>query len=457
MRYGRLGVLLGFALLIAAAVGTASAAGSSKPASLPKATADISPRFTTEGSVAPQFLTNAKTVPHWTFQYTDPTNGVTYPITMAGADPRTSNSTTTIHTVIVPLKLNFVAGNQPVSKLANQGYAGFTATALNHTFDGTSRVNDVLSSPIFSDSFKTPTDMGGDTAQVGDAFLRAQWNKINSGYHTKLVNDAVLPTQTLNVPATKGLAYQRPVGAWDTANLAPTDTITGIADYSWFSSYLQNLLGKLHISATTVPIFLTDNVLLYEGTQNYPNCCVLGYHGAGIPVGRGAGSANGNGSQPVQTFMYAAWATPGTYSGFLPDYLNPSRTAPAPTRGIADIHPLSHEVSEFLDDPFVNNAVQPWQTPTAPQYGCTPVLEVGDPVVGVWFPYDGNTASAPTGTTYYGQYHPEDEVFAQWYGRGGIEPVLGSSWDGRLTFMGPRTTSLGGGFTGFGNYAQGCS
>jgi len=56
----------------------------------------------------------------------------------------------------------------------------------------------------------------------------------------------------------------------------------------------------------------------------------------------------------------------------------------------------------------------------------------------------------------HGQYHPEEEVFAQWYGRGGIEPVLGSSWDGRLTFMGPRTTSLGGGWAGFGSYAQGC-
>lgn len=452
MRYRKLGLLLGLLLVAAAVVGTASASstGPAKP--------DVQAQFTTDGSVAPQFLTNATTVPHWTFQYTDPTNGVTYPITMAGSDPRTSTGTTTIHTVIVPLKLNFTAGNQPVSELNDLGYSGFRATALNATFDGTNRVQDVLDSPIFGSEYTTPADMGGDTTQVGDAFLRAQWNKIGSGYHTTLVNDAVLPTQTLNVPANKGLAYQRPVGAWREANgYGPTNTVTGVADYSWFSSYLQELMGKLQISANTVPIFLTDNVLLYEGHENYLNCCVLGYHGAGMPVGHGSGSASGNGKQPVQTFIYAAWATPGSYSGFLADYTNPARTQPNPTRGIADIHPLSHEVSEFLDDPFVNNAVQPWQTPTAPQYGCTSVLEVGDPVVGVWFPYDGNTASAPTGTTYYGQYHPEDEVFAQWYGRGGIEPVMGSSWDGRLTFMGKRTTSLPGGYAGFGSYAQGCS
>jgi hypothetical protein len=442
-------VLVGLvAVSIAIASASASAPGPSGK--------DVAAEFTTEGSVAPQFLANATTVPHWSWQYTDPTNRVTYPITMVGGDPRSGGSTT-VHTVIVPLKLNFVAGNQPVSQLDDLGYTGFRATALNHTFDGSSRVQDVLSSPIFSESFTTPSIMGGDTAQVGDAFVRAQWNKIGSGYHARLTNDAVLPTQTLDVPAGKGLAYQRPVGAWREANgFGATDTITGVADYKWFSSYLQSLIQSLHISATTVPIFLTDNVLLYEGHENYLNCCVLGYHGAGMPVGRGAGSANGQGVQPVQTFIYAAWTHPGTYSGFLPDYTNPKRTAPSPTRGLADIHALSHEVSEWLDDPYVNNAVQPWLTPTAPQYGCTPVLETGDPVVGVWFPYAGNTAAAPAGATYYGQYHPEDEVEAQWFGRGGVEPVLGSAYGGYLTFMGPLTTGLGGPFAGFGTYAQGC-
>jgi hypothetical protein len=444
-------LLVGLVAVFAATLAASAASGASGSAK-----ADVQPEFTTQGGVPSQFLQNAITIPHWSFQYTDPTNHVTYPITMVGSDPRGGGSTT-VHTVIVPLKMNFVAGNQNVSALDNLGFAGFHATPLNHTFDGSTRVGDVLSSPVFGQSFTTPAIMGGDTAQVGDAFVRAQWNKIGTGYHVKLTNDAVLPTQTLNVPANKGLAYQRPVGAWREANgFGPTDTITGVADYGWFSSYLQSLIQSLHISATTVPIFLTDNVLLYIGHENYLNCCVLGYHGAGMPVGRGAGSANGQGVQSVQTFIYSAWTHPGTYSGFLADYTNPTRTAPSPTRGLADIHALSHEVSEWLDDPYVNNAVQPWLTPTAPQYGCTGVLETGDPVVGVWFPYNGNNAAAPTGTTYYGQYHPEDEVHAQWFGRGGVEPVLGSAYGGYLTFMGPLTTGLGGPFAGFGTYAQGC-
>jgi hypothetical protein len=213
---------------------------------------------------------------------------------------------------------------------------------------------------------------------------------------------------------------------------------------------VQNVIRSLHVSSTTVPIVLTDNVLLYEGHDSYRNCCVLGYHGAAV------GASNGMGDQPVQTYVFSAWLRPGVYSGFLADYTDPNRQAPNPTRGIADIHSLSHELSELLDDPFVNNRVQPWHAVTAPQYGCSDLLETGDPVVGVWFPYDGNNAQAPPGTTYYGQYHPEDEAYAQWFGRGGIESVLGASWNGRLTFMGARTTGLGGSWTTFGTYAHSC-
>jgi hypothetical protein len=211
-------------------------------------------------------------------------------------------------------------------------------------------------------------------------------------------------------------------------------------------------MSSLHVDATTLPIFLTDNVLLYQVT--YDNCCILGYHGSGsgMPNSHGTGSVNGQGNQPVQTYSYAAYTTPGTYSGFETDYTG-RRTAPSPTRGLSDIHALSHEISEWLDDPFTNNAVQPWLTPTAPQYGCTGILEVGDPVVGVWFGLNGNLFD---GAKAYNQWHPEDEVFAQWFGRGGVEAAGYHSYTNRLTFMGARTTSISAAYAGFGSYAQGC-
>jgi hypothetical protein len=75
-------------------------------------------------------------------------------------------------------------------------------------------------------------------------------------------------------------------------------------------------------------------------------------------------------------------------------------------------------------------------------------------VVGDWFPLGPNTTA--DGYDYYGEYHPEEEVFAQWFGHGGVEAAGLNSWDGRLTFMGPRTTSLGGPWADFANYSQGC-
>ena len=350
------------AVLVTLAAALAVGAGSAGAA---KATAKAdNPKFATEGGVAPQFLANARTIPHFTFQYTDPSNGVTYPITMVGSDPRSGN---------------------------------------------------------------------GDTT-VNDAFMRAQFGKIGSGYHVRLQNVKRYATQTINVPASQGVAYNRAA-----AESAGKEATAGIVEDKWFSEKLQNLMNALHVDATTVPIFLTDNVMLYDGT--YDNCCTIGYHGAGMPIGHGAGSASGKGTNPVQTFIYSAWSKPGTYSGFYSDYSG-TRTYPSPTRGIADIHALSHEVAEWLDDPYVNNAVKPWLTPTAPQYGCTGVLETGDPVVGDWFPLAGNTTA--DGYDYYGEYHPEENVFAQWYGHGGLEAAGFHSWDGRLTFMGSRTTSLGG-------------
>jgi hypothetical protein len=450
-RSHRLRLLAPLGLLVVAA-GAVSATAANAFASTPTAVPEGDALFSTQGSVAPQFLTGARTIPHWTFQYTDPSNHVTYTITMAGSDPSHGGSSQ-IHTVIIPLKMNFEAANQDLASLVNQGFVGFVPHIYNHTFDGTAKVAQTLASPQFAD-YSYPSVLGGDSGQGGDVYMRSQFNQIGSGYHVKLVNDAVLPAVTLNVPAEKGIAYERPVPEWRQANgLQNTLDLTGLAESGWFSTELQSLMGSLQIDSTTVPIFLTDNVLLYtKGTSaGYQNCCILGFHGAGMPIGRGAGSANGQGAQPVQTFIYTAYVTPGTYSGFLSDYTG-TRSAPRLTRGLSDIHALSHEVGEFLDDPFVNNAVLPWKSLTATQYPCTGVLEVGDPVVGVWYGLNGNTD-----TNAYGQWHPEDLVFAQWFGHAGVEPAVGASFDGRKTFMGPLNTGISPLYAAtFGGYSPGC-
>jgi hypothetical protein len=424
--FGALVAVVAASALAAAPVTSASAAGSPGGGTGPSNDA----RFATAGSQTPAY--GAKTIPHWSFTYQDPTNGQQYTMTMVGSDPRKGGSTT-VKTEIIPLEFTFVAAGQDLSAVS--ALYGYTAQAQNWDADPTAGTpNDVtktLASPVFA-SNTYPADMGGDTGQYGDAFMRAQFNKIGSSYHVKLSNEAVLPKQSFAVPASQGVAYQRASGA-----------VAGIVESQWFSTNLQQLMGSLQIDPATVPIFLTHNVLLYDGHNNYTNCCTLGYHGAAMPLGHGSGQANGQGNNPVQTFMYAAYTTPNTYSGFSP--------TTSPRRGISDIHALSHEVAEWLDDPFVDNAVQPWKTPTAPQYGCTGVLETGDPVVGVWFPMAGNPDAAANNV-----WHPEDEVNANWFSRNGTSPLGLGSWDGRYTFMGPRTTSIPGGYEGFNTVAAGC-
>ena len=145
---------------------------------------------------------------------------------------------------------------------------------------------------------------------------------------------------------------------------------------------------------------------------------------------------------------------PGTYPRLQG---SPSRTDWA----LQDIHALSHEISEWADDPFVNNLVQPWLTPTAPQYGCTNILETGDPVVAIGFAKGTNTFEQgpnPNGSQSIadGYYHPEDEAFLPWFMRTSPNTVSEPTQDpsaniGRYTLMGDLNP-----FPGFRQPATGC-
>ncbi|HWY45917.1 MAG TPA: hypothetical protein VNX70_00950 [Bryobacteraceae bacterium] len=336
-------------------------------------------KFTTNGSVT-NFSASAKTIPYFRSQFTDPTNGVTYAYTMVGTDPSKGNVTTTIPVVIIPVSFTFATSADP----------NFT------TLDGSTKVNLTVNSPVFQDSnvgkaasatasappalnagrtVKEPSDV----TQLGDAIYRAQWGKVGTAYHVRLAQPTVLPTQSFAVPANQG---QIVVGSRSHAHI-------GLMDITWFGDRLNQTLNNLHIDSGTLPIILLYNTFLYEG-DNPANCCVLGFHGAST-------SLRGNGQQQVQTYAFASYSDQGIFSA------NPGDTVSF----IADIHALSHEVQEWHDDPFVNNAVNPWLTPTAPQYGCSGLLETGDPVVGYGFEIMLN------GTL----YHPEDETHFSWFAR----------------------------------------
>src|SRR5690349_11355942 len=129
------------AMLIAVLVGVAAAltVGGAAASSTKTPKPDVKPRFSELGHAR----YGKAAFPTFSFSYTDPTDGITYPITMVGNDPR-SGHPSTMKTLIIPLKMRFIAGSQDTSELNDLGYVGDREPALNHTFDRTRRDGDVL-------------------------------------------------------------------------------------------------------------------------------------------------------------------------------------------------------------------------------------------------------------------------------------------------------------------------
>ena len=85
---------------------------------------------------------------------------------------------------------------------------------------------------------------------------------------------------------------------------------------------------------------------------------------------------------------YSSWVTPGLFGA-----------------SFADITPLSHELSEIFNDPFVNNATPWWKSPNG---NCQNNLEDGDAVEGLpnaTYPISLNGAT----------WHPQNEALLQWF------------------------------------------
>jgi hypothetical protein len=434
MRYRKLGLLLGLAVIAVAVVGTASA--SSSTSAIPViADSQLQANFTTIGGS--QVLPTDRTVPHWWGSTMDPNNGVTYGYSMVGADPNScsgSACSTTIQADITPVVVN-VAGR---------------------TYNGSDVLQETLGSPQFAtnDYGSTPfatagaanlprgpggvlsQTQAGQQLQLEDATMRSQFNKGGvSNYHV-ILHPNVLPAVTINVPSNQGTLLQSGRGV-----------VFADINISWWASQIQNLESSA--DPTHLPIYLTDNVLLHIG-PNVLNCCVIGFHGTKA-TGNRLGNGKSNGNTKMQTFAWASWVQPGLYS----------RPEGGTDWALQDIHALSHEISEWADDPFVDNTVEPWLTPTAPQYGCTNILETGDPVVAIGFAMGTNTFEQgpnPNGTqSADGYYHPEDEVFLPWFMRTSpnniSEPTQSASTNiGRYTLMGDLNP-----FPGFRAPATGCS
>jgi hypothetical protein len=459
MQKHKFGLLVALSVAIVTVFAVTGAAAGSGGGTGVSGTPTITPQLIDDGSLKASTITSGgadvtpstRTIPHWHGTSVDPNNGVTYGYNMVGSDPNHcsgSACSTTIEADITPLIVeidgltfngNAVLAPTLASPLfATNDYGSTPAATGANVINGEKHDGCITTKPYFD--ICSPAGSGGllsqldagNQLQLEDATMRAQFNKAGTGYHV-ILHPNLLPAQTIVVPNNQGTLITSGRGV-----------VGADINVSWWSGQIHNL--ENNADPTHLPIYLTDQVLLYQGKPG--NCCIIGYHGTRA-TGFGTGSANSNGNAKVQTFAWASWVQPGFYA----------RPAGGTDWALQDIHALSHEIAEWADDPFVNNAVEPWVTPTAPQYGCTGVLETGDPVVGIGFAMGANAFEQglnPDGTkSADGYYHPEDEALLPWFmrlpsGSTGSEANQLSA-GGRYTLMGDLNP-----FQGFRQPATGC-
>jgi hypothetical protein len=260
------------------------------------------PKFKT---LPPRYLDNlllapaSATVTHWSSSFTS--GGVTYPFTMVGTNPATTDTTTTINVYIIPIKM----------VCRGRTYDPETVLANGHT-----PVTSTRSSPIFNSGItfdQGGTDVG-DTQYI-DAFQRANfWGdvKTHTGYHV-LLNPIVEAQKTLSVPN------------HDCSNGNPFGFGTvGIVNINYFDAQLQTIIAdNSQITPASFAIALTYNSYLSD-TSNLAGCCIGGYHSD-----------------------FGTSTAPQTYGHFT--YI------PVSGQFSQDVSALSHEVGAWVDDPFVNN------------------------------------------------------------------------------------------------------
>lgn len=246
----------------------------------------------------------------WNGSFVD-TLGQTVNYTMVGTDPSAGGVRSTVPVILIPLR--FVYG-----KL--NGNTSFDPTKITVS-NGKTVVDNLIASPLLRGriSYVQGGTHVGRTQYI-DAFQRANfWSSVksNRGYHVILTPLHVLPVQTIKVSPLFGQTMTNPFG---------TETI-GTMEIDVFDRKIQGLMGNFgtEISSNALVLFVSANIYLTEGTSQQV-CCIGGYHSA-------------LGSQPDgQTYGYATYDTePGTFA--------------------QDVSAFSHEIGEWMDDPFVDNSV----------------------------------------------------------------------------------------------------
>lgn len=292
-------------------------------------------------------------VPHFSGSFAS--QGKAYPYTVVGAKPQ-SNGTTEVPVQIIPISLFF------------EEFVDENGSPI--VLDPGSIVSRVQSSP----NFRT-ADYATGTTQFADAVQRAQfYGSAGKEWHTLLGAPQILKPLRIAVPRGDARVYRNPT----------TGVLYAIVDTDFFLSQLNTMIQMANLEPDALAIALTSNVFLAP-QKDIKKCCVLGFH-TSFDVGEMAQL------KFIQTFIWASWVEQGI--------LGP---------GLADVTPMSHEISEWMNNPFGSNTVPAWQVPNST--ACQNNLETGDPLALM------PTAGYPVLIDGF-IYHPQNQVLMQWFQRG---------------------------------------
>jgi hypothetical protein len=310
-------------------------------------------------------------VPFWNGAFTY--RGATWGCSMVGTDPRSPQGTTHIETVLIVFSYRFEDFADP-------------ATGENLVMDISDRLPLILSSPNFADA---PYATG--TTQYADAVQRAEfWNVAGSHWHT-LLNAPRVVSATLEIPAGAGSVQQAPNGV----NVA-------FIDADFLDAAIDSAMQAAHVRPEELAIAVSPTTC----ANGFEVVCAVGYHT--LRFGPHLGF-DGH-TYSLQTLVWASWLEPGAF------------------RDQEDVTALSHEISEWMNDPFLGTAVPEWGYPEK-TFVCQDNLETGDPL---------ETLANQTSPVAIGgfTYHPQTEALLQWFAR----ESPSSAYGGAYSF--PDTTAL---------------
>lgn len=317
------------------------------------------PRFQAAGKISGNALTAAlqqriSSVPHFSGSF--PFEGRTFPFTIVGNSPQ-AGGVTQIPTQIIAVSMLF------------EGYVDERGEPV--ALDAESIVPNVQSSPIFRGANYQSV---GQT-QFPDAVQRAEFFRVMSpDWHTLLGAPELLKPVVIDVPRGMARVYRN-------RSLGVT---FAVVDTNFFISQLNTIVQLENLRPDSLALVLTNNVFLAPKTDA-KQCCVLGFH-TSFAIGEQEQTPQ------VQTLVWASWIDQGLLGG-----------------GVADITPISHEISEWMNNPFGINVVPAWQS-LGTQGSCQNNLETADPVAAL------PNAAYPVaidGVT----YHPQTQVLLPWFTR----------------------------------------